>query len=44
MNKSITHTLKDEFYNLPLIPYKKKLGSVYAKGRWLVFDQMMSSQ
>ena len=44
VSRSIIHTLKDEFYNLALIPYRKKLGTVFAKGRWLMFDQMMISQ
>jgi predicted extracellular nuclease len=44
VSKSITHYLKHEFYNLAFIPYSKKLGSVFAKGRWLMFDQIMISQ
>lgn len=52
VSKSITNHLKskkhrnikhDEFYNLAYLPYKKKFGSVYARGRWLMFDQMMAS-
>lgn len=33
----------DEFYNLAHRPYKKKMGSVFAKNRWLMFDQMLIS-
>jgi hypothetical protein len=44
LSRSITLTLKDEFCNLALIPYGKKLGTDFAKGRWLMFDQMMISQ
>ncbi len=33
----------NEFYNLAYIPYKKKLGSLYARGRWLMFDQILAS-
>ena len=33
----------NEFYNLAYIPYKRKMGSLYAKKRWLMFDQMMIS-
>jgi exonuclease III len=44
VSRSITHYLKDEFYNLASIPYRKKMGTVFAKGRWLMFDQMMISQ
>jgi hypothetical protein len=33
----------DEFYNLAHRPYKKKMGSVFAKNRWLMFDQMLVS-
>jgi len=44
VSKSITRYLKDEFYNLAFIPYSKKMGTVFAKGRWLMFDQIMISQ
>lgn len=33
----------DEFFNLAHRPYKKKMGSVFAKNRWLMFDQMLIS-
>ncbi len=33
----------DEFYNLAHIPYKQKMGSVFARNRWLMFDQMLVS-
>jgi endonuclease/exonuclease/phosphatase family metal-dependent hydrolase len=33
----------NEFYNLAHRPYKKKMGSLYAKNRWLMFDQMLIS-
>jgi hypothetical protein len=35
---------KDEFYNLAFIPYSKRVGTVFAKGRWLLFDQIMISR
>jgi endonuclease/exonuclease/phosphatase family metal-dependent hydrolase len=35
---------KDELYNLAFIPYSKKMGTVFAKGRWLMFDQILISQ
>ena len=53
VSKSITRYLnskskqdirKDEFYNLAFIPYSKQMGTVFAKGRWLMFDQIMISQ
>jgi len=44
VSQSITQYLKEEFYNLALIPYRKKFGTVFAKGRWLMFDQMMISK
>ena len=44
VSKSITRYLKDEFYNLAFIPYSKKMGTVFAKGRWLMFDQIMISR
>lgn len=31
----------DQFYNLAFIPYRKKLGSLFAKKRWLMFDQIL---
>ncbi len=34
----------DEFYNLAHIPYKRKVGSVFARNRWLMFDQMLVSR
>lgn len=33
----------NEFYNLAHSPYKRKMGSLYAKNRWLMFDQMLIS-
>lgn len=33
----------DEFFNLAHRPYKMKEGSVYARNRWLMFDQMLIS-
>jgi hypothetical protein len=33
-----------ELYNLAFIPYSKKMGTVYAKGKWMMFDQIMISQ
>jgi predicted extracellular nuclease len=44
VSESITRYLKDEFYNLAFIPYSRKMGTVFAKGRWLMFDQIMISQ
>ena len=44
VSKSIIRYLKDEFYNLAFIPYSKKMGTVFAKGRWLMFDQIMISR
>ncbi|MCK5463708.1 MAG: hypothetical protein KAI95_11855, partial [Bacteroidales bacterium] len=44
VSESITCYLKDEFYNLAFIPYSRKMGTVFAKGRWLMFDQIMISQ
>ena len=33
----------DEFYNLAHRPYKKKMGSLFTRNRWLMFDQMLIS-
>lgn len=33
-----------EFYNLATIPYEKKLGSLFAKKHWLMFDQIIISK
>ena len=35
---------ENELYNLAFIPYSKKMGTVYARGRWLMFDQIMISR
>lgn len=43
-SKSKQNLRKNEFYNLAFIPHSKKLGSVFAKGRWLMFDQIMISK
>ncbi len=34
----------NEFYNLAHGPYKKKMGSLFARNRWLMFDQMLISR
>lgn len=44
VSKSISRHLKDEFYNLAFIPYSKKLGTVFAKGKWLMYDQIIISR
>ncbi|MBL6963569.1 MAG: hypothetical protein ISR55_07090 [Bacteroidetes bacterium] len=36
--------LSNQFFNLAFIPYRKKFGSLFAKGRWLMFDQIMISK
>jgi len=33
-----------EFYNLAAIPYKNKVGSLFAKKHWLMFDQIIISK
>lgn len=40
-HKNISH---DQFYNLATIPYKKKMGSLFAKKHWLMFDQIIISR
>ncbi len=44
VSKSISSYLKGEFYNLARIPFNKKLGTTFAKGRWLMFDQILISR
>ena len=44
VSRSITRYLKKDFYNLAFIPYSKKMGTTFAKGRWLMFDQIMISR
>jgi len=44
VSKSISSYLKEKFYNLADIPYSKKLGTTFAKGRWLMFDQILISK
>ncbi len=34
----------EQFYNLAFIPYRKKMGSLFAKDRWLMFDQILISK
>jgi Endonuclease/Exonuclease/phosphatase family len=34
----------DQFYNLGFLPYRKKMGSLFAKNRWLMFDQILISK
>ncbi len=52
ISKSITQYLKAkskgdlgkyEFYNLAAIPYQNKEGTLFAKKRWLMFDQIIIS-
>ncbi len=52
VSKSITQHLNsrkhqnlkfDEFYNLAYIPFKKKIGSLFARGQWLMYDQILVS-
>ena len=43
-SKSQRDIKRDELYNLAFIPYSKKMGTVFAKGRWLMFDQIMISR
>lgn len=33
-----------QFYNLASIPYRKKMGSLFAKNQWLMFDQIIISK
>ena len=40
-HKDLQH---DELYNLAFIPYNRRMGTVFAKGRWLMFDQIMISR
>lgn len=44
VSRSITRYLKKDFYNLAFIPYSKKMGTTFARGHWLMFDQIMISQ
>ena len=43
-SKSFKNIQADQFYNLAFLPYRNKLGSVYAKERWLMFDQILISK
>ncbi len=36
--------LANELYNLAFIPYSRRMGTVYARGQWLMFDQIMISR
>ncbi|NOU60766.1 hypothetical protein [Marinifilum caeruleilacunae] len=40
-HKNIT---EQQFYNLAAIPYQKKMGSLFAKKHWLMFDQIIISK
>ena len=42
--KSHKSIKEHELYNLAFIPYSKKMGTVYARGRWLMFDQILISR
>lgn len=45
LNAKSHKSIKDnELYNLAFIPYSKKMGTVYARGRWLMFDQILISR
>jgi predicted extracellular nuclease len=42
--KSYRNITNDQFYNLASIPHRNKMGTVFAKNQWFMFDQIIISK